>query len=322
MRLTTRSTRRVPCLATARRERRRCSTAGCNSIERTSEATLQPRRAGDRCCRPAAFTDPVGARLGAGEHLRRRLDLRRPRLRRRRARRLRHPRDRAEQLLRRSAARTAGRAPSTTSAATAARGSRGGRRARSGKRHPAAPTTPGPTTSRATSAPPPTWTGSRTSTRAASACVEVRSAVVGGLVLVDLGGEAGPAEDHLGELLPNLDHYSVGDARARGGLLTYDVAGQLEGDRRELQRVPALPRRPPGAERAQRLHERRERLRRRRLVRRLDDPRRRAPRRWAPASGHAGHRPPIATPRARPTCATSTTSRCSRTRWSRSIPTT
>ena len=49
---------------------------------------------------------------------------------------------------------------------------------------------------------------------------------------------------------------------------------QLEGDRRELQRVPALPRRPPGAERAQRLHERRRLLRRGRLVRRLDDPER------------------------------------------------
>ena len=83
-------------------------------------------------------------------------------------------------------------------------------------------------TSRATSAPLPTWTRSRTSTRAASACAEVRSAVVGGLVLVDLGGEAGPAEDHLGELLPKLEHYSVGELR-RGGLLTYEVRANWKG---------------------------------------------------------------------------------------------
>ena len=48
--------------------------------------------------------------------------------------------------------------------------------------------------------------------------------------------------------------------------------GELEGDRRELQRVPALPRRAPGAERAQPLHERRRCSRRGVLVRRLDDP--------------------------------------------------
>jgi Rieske 2Fe-2S family protein len=57
---------------------------------------------------------------------------------------------------------------------------------------------------------------------------EVRSAVIGGLVLIDLGGEAGPVEDHLGELLPHLEHYSV-DALRRGGLLTYEVKANWKG---------------------------------------------------------------------------------------------
>ena len=47
--------------------------------------------------------------------------------------------------------------------------------------------------------------------------------------------------------------------------------GELEGDRRELQRVPALPGRAPGAQPALALPERRVGERRRRLVRRLDD---------------------------------------------------
>ena len=46
---------------------------------------------------------------------------------------------------------------------------------------------------------------------------------------------------------------------------------ELEGDRRELLRVPALPGRAPRAQPPQPLHERRRVRRRRRLVRRLDD---------------------------------------------------
>ena len=57
---------------------------------------------------------------------------------------------------------------------------------------------------------------------------EVRSAVVGGLVLIDLGGDAGPPEDHVGELLPKLEHYSVAELR-RGGLLTYEVKANWKG---------------------------------------------------------------------------------------------
>ena len=244
---------------------------------------------------PGAFTEPVGARVGAGQHLRRRLDLRRPRLGGRRARRLRHPRDRRPRASSWSAARTAGRAPSTTSAATAASRLLEEEEGSVRKR---------------LRCPYHAWSYDlEGNLRAAPhmdevedfdpSCFglrQVRSAVVGGLVLVDLGGEAGPAEDHSASCCRSSSTTASASSR-RGGLLDLRGPGQLEGDRRELQRVPPLPRRPPRAERAQRLHERRERLRRRRLVRRLDDPRRRAPRRWAPENGHAGHRPPIATPR-------------------------
>jgi Rieske 2Fe-2S family protein len=57
---------------------------------------------------------------------------------------------------------------------------------------------------------------------------EIRTAVVGGLVLVDLDGEAEPAEDHVGELLSHLDHYSVA-ALQRGGQLEYEVAANWKG---------------------------------------------------------------------------------------------
>ena len=130
-------------------------------------------------------------------------------------------------------------------------------------------------------APRRTWTGSRTSTPPATACSPVRLAVVGGLRAgrPQRRGARARAE-HVGDLLDHLERYRVADARARRrGRLR--GRRELEGDRRELQRVPALPRRPPGAQRAQRLHERRGGRGRRRLVRRLDDPDARAPRRWA-----------------------------------------
>jgi Rieske 2Fe-2S family protein len=56
----------------------------------------------------------------------------------------------------------------------------------------------------------------------------VRTAVLGGLLLVDLSGDAGPAEDHLGELLPHLERYSVGSLR-RGGRHLYEVAANWKG---------------------------------------------------------------------------------------------
>jgi Rieske 2Fe-2S family protein len=57
---------------------------------------------------------------------------------------------------------------------------------------------------------------------------EVRSAVVGGLLLIDLGGEAAPTEDHVGELLPLLERYRNETLR-RGGLLTYQVKANWKG---------------------------------------------------------------------------------------------
>ena len=99
----------------------------------------------------------------------------------------------------------------------------------------------------------------------------VRLAVVGGLVLIDLSGVAPDPDEHVGELLDHLDRYRLTElaARRRGHLRG---GRELEGHRRELQRVPALPGRAPRAQRAQRLHERRRGDRRGRLVRRLDDP--------------------------------------------------
>jgi Rieske 2Fe-2S family protein len=58
--------------------------------------------------------------------------------------------------------------------------------------------------------------------------VEIPTATLGGLLLVDLSGEAGPAEEHLGELLGHLEHYS-NDALRRGGRLTYEVAANWKG---------------------------------------------------------------------------------------------
>jgi Rieske 2Fe-2S family protein len=57
---------------------------------------------------------------------------------------------------------------------------------------------------------------------------EVRSAVVGGLVLIDLGGGEEPVEDHVGDLLPHLEHYSVAALR-RGAHLTYEVRANWKG---------------------------------------------------------------------------------------------
>jgi glycine betaine catabolism A len=57
---------------------------------------------------------------------------------------------------------------------------------------------------------------------------EIACAVVGGLVMVDLSGQAGPAEEHIGDLLPHLEHYS--NARLhRGGIHSYEVAANWKG---------------------------------------------------------------------------------------------
>lgn len=50
----------------------------------------------------------------------------------------------------------------------------------------------------------------------------VRLAVVEGLVLLDLSGEAPPPADHVGDLAPELARYRLGDLR-RGARIVYDV---------------------------------------------------------------------------------------------------
>ena len=77
---------------------------------------------------------------------------------------------------------------------------------------------------------------------------EVRLAVVEGLVLLDLSGEAPPPQD--ARRRPRDAHWPPtgcrSSQRARADRLRR--RRQLEGDRRELQRVPALPGRAPGAQ--------------------------------------------------------------------------
>ena len=51
----------------------------------------------------------------------------------------------------------------------------------------------------------------------------VRTAVVEGLVLVDLSGSAPPAQEHVGELAPHLAAYRLGELR-RARRIVYDVA--------------------------------------------------------------------------------------------------
>jgi phenylpropionate dioxygenase-like ring-hydroxylating dioxygenase large terminal subunit len=52
--------------------------------------------------------------------------------------------------------------------------------------------------------------------------IPVRVATVGGLVLVDLSGEADDVAEHVGDLGVHLEHYRVGDLE-RGGRIVYDV---------------------------------------------------------------------------------------------------
>ncbi len=58
---------------------------------------------------------------------------------------------------------------------------------------------------------------------------EVRAAVVGGLVFIDIGGaDPCPADEHVGELLTHLEHYSVASL-ARGAKVEYEVAANWKG---------------------------------------------------------------------------------------------
>jgi len=58
---------------------------------------------------------------------------------------------------------------------------------------------------------------------ACNGLIEVRSALVGGLVLVDLSGDAPDPGEHVGDLLGRLEHWRVGELVRAGGTV-YDVA--------------------------------------------------------------------------------------------------
>ena len=78
----------------------------------------------------------------------------------------------------------------------------------------------------------------------------VRVAVVEGIVMIDLSGTAPAPDEHVGDMAPMLARYRLGGLR-RAQRIVYERRRQLEGDRRELQRVPALPGRPSRAQPAQ-----------------------------------------------------------------------
>ena len=180
-------------------------------------------------------------------------------------------------------------------------------------------TTRGPTASTGRSRTRRSPTAWRTSSPPASALHPVRLAVVEGLVLLDLSGEAPPPQEHVGELAPLLARYRHGELR-RAARHRLRRRGQLEGDRRELQRVPALPGRAPGAQPAVALP--------------LAARRSSGAGAWCGGSmtlaegvetmarDGGGHRRADRRPTEESTCARSSTSCCSRTRWSRCTPTT
>lgn len=58
--------------------------------------------------------------------------------------------------------------------------------------------------------------------------IPVRTALVGGLVWIDLSGEAPPISEHLGELATHLDRYRSGELR-RGGRRDYEPAANWKG---------------------------------------------------------------------------------------------
>ena len=58
--------------------------------------------------------------------------------------------------------------------------------------------------------------------------IPVRMAVLGGLILVDLSGEAPEPDAHVGELIEHLDRYRTADL-VSGGRVEYDVAANWKG---------------------------------------------------------------------------------------------
>ena len=106
--------------------------------------------------------------------------------------------------------------------------------------------------------------------RSCNGLIEVRSAVVGGLLLIDLSGVAPDPADHVGDLAPMLERYRLGELRLGRGTV-YDVAANWKGIAENYNECLHCPGVHPGAERAQRLPQRRLGGGKRLLVRRVDD---------------------------------------------------
>jgi glycine betaine catabolism A len=64
--------------------------------------------------------------------------------------------------------------------------------------------------------------------RSCNGLLEVRCAVAGGLVLIDLGGEAPDLEEHVGELLSHLERYRLASLR-RAARISYEVEANWKG---------------------------------------------------------------------------------------------
>ena len=64
--------------------------------------------------------------------------------------------------------------------------------------------------------------------RSCNGLIEVRSSVVGGLLLIDLSGVAPDPEEHVGDLAPMLERYRLEDLRLARGVV-YDVAANWKG---------------------------------------------------------------------------------------------
>ncbi len=162
------------------------------------------------------------------------------------ARRVLHARARRRERASWSPARTARRAPSSTSAATAGRGCSTSPRAGCGGC--SAPITRGPTASTACCATRRTPTRSRASTRACFGLTpSCASRSCTGSCSSTSPARRRRSPEHVGALAERLAGHRLGTLRRAGGV-RYDVAANWKAIVAELLRVPALPGRAPGAQ--------------------------------------------------------------------------
>ncbi len=145
--------------------------------------------------------------------------------------------------------------------------------------------------------------------------------MLGGLLLVDLAGEAPDPADHLGDLLEHLEHYRTPGLRS-AGKIDYEVEANWKGIVENYNECLHCPGVHPELNALSNYMSGEEIYGAGCLVRRLDDPDRRRRGHDGRRTAATSDRPPIdGLSRAR-ICARSSTSRSSPTRWSRSTPTT